>query len=111
MRIAEVIGTVTLNRAHPSFAGASLRLAIPLATSDLAGQTRPSGESLVVFDELGAGVGSRIAVSEGAEAAQPFYPEVKPVDAYDAAILDSVQVEVPATMTLEDWNERSSDQA
>jgi ethanolamine utilization protein EutN len=96
MRIAEVIGTVTLNRAHPSFAGASLRLAIPLATSDLAGQTRPAGESLVVFDELGAGVGSRIAVSEGAEAAQPFYPEVKPVDAYDAAILDSVQVEAPS---------------
>ena len=95
MRIAEVIGTVTLNRAHPSFAGASLRLAIPLATSDLVGRTRPGGDTLVVYDEFGAGMGCRIAVSEGAEAAQPFYPDVKPVDAYNAAILDRVQLETP----------------
>ncbi len=93
MRIAEVIGTVTLNRAHPSFAGASLRLAIPLALSDLASTTKPTADSLVVYDELGAGVGARIAVSEGGEAAQPFHPEMKPVDAYNAAILDSVQIE------------------
>ena len=92
MRIAEVIGTVTLNRAHPSFAGASLRLAIPLTTSDLVGQTRPSGDTLVVYDELGAGMGCRIAVSEGGEAAQPFHPQDKPVDAYNAAILDDVQL-------------------
>jgi hypothetical protein len=33
-----------------------------------------------------------IAISEGAEAAQPFRPELKPVDAYCAAILDSVDL-------------------
>ena len=33
------------------------------------------------------------AVSEGGEAAQPFYPQVKPVDAYNAAILDNIQVD------------------
>ena len=93
MRIAEVTGTVTLSRAHPSLARASLRLAIPLSTSDLLGQTQPGGESLVVYDELGAGIGSRIALSEGGEAAQPFHPDIKPVDAYNAAILDSVQLE------------------
>ena len=48
-----------------------------------------------MFDELGAGVGSRIAISEGREAAQPFYPEVKPIDAYNAAILDTLSVEMP----------------
>ena len=31
-----------------------------------------------MFDELGAGVGSRIAISEGREAAMPFHPEIKP---------------------------------
>ena len=93
MRIAEVIGTVTLNRAHPSFAGGSLRLAVPLALADLKGQTQPAADTLVVYDELGAGLGARIAVSEGREAAQPFGPDMKPVDAYNAAILDSVQIE------------------
>jgi ethanolamine utilization protein EutN len=93
MRIAQVIGTVTLNRAHPSFAAASLRLAIPLSRSDLSGQTRPAADSIVVYDELGSGTGARIAVSEGREAAQPFGPDMKPVDAYNAAILDSVQLE------------------
>jgi len=47
----------------------------------------------VVYDSLGAGVGERIAVSEGGEAAQPFRPAEKPVDAYSAAILDQVRVQ------------------
>jgi ethanolamine utilization protein EutN len=92
MRIAEVIGTVTLNRAHPTLARASLRLAVPLSLADLAGETEPSADTVVVYDELGAGCGARIAMSEGREAAQPFHPEAKPVDAYNAAILDSVQL-------------------
>lgn len=92
MRIGEVIGTVTLSRAHPSLTGASLRLAVPMTLEELAGEQTPRGESLVVYDELSAGLGSRITLSEGAEAAQPFYPEVKPIDAYNAAILDEVQL-------------------
>ena len=92
MRIAEVIGSVTLNRVHPSLAGSSLRIAIPLSTSDLLGETRPAAEDLVVYDDLGAGVGCRIAMSEGGEAAQPFSPTDKPVDAYSAAILDQLQI-------------------
>ncbi|MGD9723969.1 MAG: EutN/CcmL family microcompartment protein [Pirellulales bacterium] len=95
MRIAEVIGTVTLNRAHPSLAGASLRLGVPMSQDDLRGRTTPTAETLVVYDVLGAGVGAHIAVSEGREAAQPFHPATKPVDAYNAAILDSVQLEGP----------------
>jgi ethanolamine utilization protein EutN len=92
MRIGEVIGTVTLNQAHPSLAGAAFRLTVPLTLAELSSGARPRGETLVVYDELGAGVGSRIAFSEGAEAAQPFLPEVKPIDAYNAAILDDVQL-------------------
>lgn len=90
MRIAKVIGTVTLNRWHPSLAGARFKLAVPLSLANLDGSSRELAEEITVYDEMGAGPGCTIAVSEGREAAQPFHPEVKPIDAYCAAILDSV---------------------
>ena len=93
MRIAEIVGTLTLNRSHPSFAGARLRLAIPLTLDELRSNSPARGEALVVYDELGAGLGSRIALSESRDAAAPFYPEMKPVDAYNAAILDHVSID------------------
>lgn len=95
MRIAEVIGTVTLNRCHPSFVGARLRLAVPLSLANLADDAPLTVEELVVWDQLGAGIGSRVALSEGAEAAQPFRPELKPVDAFAAAILDQIDIRLP----------------
>ncbi len=94
MRIAQVIGSVTLNRAHPLLAGHVYRLAVPLTWDELAGAPY-AGEALVLLDELGAGVGCRVAFSEGVEAAQPFFPDYKPVDAYCAAILDRVDVQPP----------------
>lgn len=92
MRIGEVIGTVTLNRWHPSLAGGRYKLIVPLSLADLAGQGGEPAEDLTAYDELGADVGCRVALSEGREAAQPFHPDVKPIDSYIAAILDSVQV-------------------
>jgi len=56
------------------------------------GSNKRSGHLDVPFDDLGAGVGSLIAFSEGREAAQPFDPGMMPIDAYNAAILDSVTV-------------------
>ena len=97
MRIAEVIGTVTLNRRHPSLAGGRFKLAVPLSLADLTAKGDQTAEEIVAYDELGAGVGSRIAISEGREAAQPFYPDAKPIDAYNAAILDNVSVEALET--------------
>ena len=32
-------------------------------------------------------------MSEGGEAAQPFRPDYKPVDAYNAALLDAIDIE------------------
>lgn len=92
MRIAQIVGTVTLNECHPSFAGARLRLAIPFTCEELAEGTPYRGDTVVVWDELGAGIGSAIALSEGPEAAQPFRPQIKPVDAYNAAILDHIEL-------------------
>jgi ethanolamine utilization protein EutN len=91
MRIAEVIGTVTLSRWHPSLTGYRWVIAVPFSLKALRAD-RPDGEDFVVLDELSAGHRQRIAVSEGAEAAQPFQPAKKPVDAYCACLLDSVTV-------------------
>jgi microcompartment protein CcmK/EutM len=92
MRIGEVIGTVTLNRSHPSLAGGCLRIVVPLSLSNLQGDSASRAEALVVYDELSAGQGSLIGFSEGTEAAQPFHPHYKPIDAYAACILDSIDM-------------------
>ncbi len=96
MRIGEVIGTITLSRSQPDLTGARYKLVVPLSLDDLAGRSNSdthghkSANAIVVYDELGAGVGSRIAFSEGGEAAAPFYPDDRAVDAYNAAILDQI---------------------
>ncbi len=93
MRIGKIIGTVVLSRSHPSFRGATLKVVVPLDLDHLLGRSDDEPEEFVVYDELGAGHGSKIAISEGGEAAQPFFPDFKPVDAYNAAILDSIEID------------------
>jgi ethanolamine utilization protein EutN len=100
MRIAEVIGRCTLSVCHPSLRGARWLIGVPLAQAGIqnvtAGKTQGTGagrnEAFVIYDELGAGSGALIGVSEGAEAAAPFAPNLKPIDAYAAAILDHVEI-------------------
>lgn len=89
MRIAEIIGTVTLSRAHPSLKGGRWLIGVPFSLEALKAG-KPDGEDLVIYDDLGAGVGSRIGFAESAEAAAPFLPEKKPIDAYCACLLDQV---------------------
>jgi microcompartment protein CcmK/EutM len=91
MRIAEVIGSVTLSRVHPTLVGARLVIGVPFSLKALKAGT-PDGEDLVIYDDLGAGIGARIGFSEGAEAAAPFHPKKKPVDAYCACILDQINL-------------------
>ena len=91
MRIAEVIGTVTLCRGHASLQGLRFVLAIPYSTIGLEAE-RADGDDVVLVDELGAAVGQKIAMSEGVEAQMPFYPNKKPIDAYNAATLDTIRV-------------------
>jgi ethanolamine utilization protein EutN len=93
MRIGEVIGRVTLSRRHPSLKAARLVIARPLTWAGLDGDPAGVGEELVLFDELGAGPGARVAISEGREAANPFGKTKTPVDAYCACLLDRIDVE------------------
>lgn len=92
MRIAEIIGNVTLSRVHPSMMGARWLIGVPFSLKALQKDTSADGEDVVIYDNLGAGMGARIGFSEGGEAAAPFYPQKKPVDAYCACILDSIAV-------------------
>lgn len=102
MRLARVIGTVTLNRKLPDLKAGRYLIAEALdgralrGVSQGAAREKPMPESLVVFDQLGAAVGQVIAVSEGREAAMPFWPDKVPLDAYNAAILDTVDVKSEA---------------
>lgn len=91
MRLGKTIGTVTLVEPHPAVRGGVFRLVVPLAVGDLAAEDGPA-EPLVAWDDLGAGEGQLVALSEGGEAAQPFRPAEKPVDAYVAALIDRLQI-------------------
>lgn len=102
MRIAKVIGNVALNRCHPSFKGANLKLVVPLTLEDIVRGEAAGAEPLVAWDELSAGLGARVALSEGPEAANPFRPEQKPVGAYVAAILDNLNLEESLVKSLID---------
>ena len=92
MRIAEVIGTVTLSRVHPTLVGGRWIIGVPCSLKALAQDAPGDGEDVVIYDNLSPGTGSRVGFSEGVEAAAPFAPEKKPVDAYGACILDLVEV-------------------
>jgi ethanolamine utilization protein EutN len=92
MRIAEVIGRVTLSRANPQLRGGRLLLALPMPFAALTEGAPDRGEELVVYDNLGAGAGSVIGVSEGREAANPFGKTKTPIDAYCACLIDRLDV-------------------
>jgi ethanolamine utilization protein EutN len=90
VRIAEVIGTVTLSRGHASVAGSRWVIGVPCSLAALQNKGQGDGEDLVIYDMLGAGSGCLIGFSEGGEAAAPFYPDRRPVDAYAACIIDQI---------------------
>jgi microcompartment protein CcmK/EutM len=61
----------------------------------LAGHDRKTTEVVIAYDGVGAREGDLVAFTESREACQPFYPEkVVPLDAYVAAILDHVEVDL-----------------
>ena len=92
MRIAEIIGRVTLSRAHPSLPGGRYVIALPLPRSALVEGSTARGEEVIAFDSLGVQAGDRIGLSEGREAANPFGKVKTPIDAYSACLLDRIHV-------------------
>jgi len=88
MRIATVIGRVTLSVRHSSLRGERLLVVLPWGPT-----TAQTGEgheySIVAYDSLGAGVGQTIGICESAEATRPF-EKPTPIDAFCAALIDTV---------------------
>lgn len=97
MRIGSVIGNVVLSPAHESLTGLRLLVVAPYRLEELRCGTSPLGEELVMVDELGAGPGSLVGFSEGREAAMPFHPGRRPIDASCACLLDAVALQATAT--------------
>ena len=98
MRIAKVVGKVTLNRSLEQFQKATLKMVFPLQRDDLEDLNSKTDkkidaeETLVAWDLIGVGEGALVAISEGPEASMPFRPEVKPIDASICALLDEVHL-------------------
>jgi microcompartment protein CcmK/EutM len=92
MRIAEVIGRVTLSRTHPNLRACRFVIALPMPLEALTAGSSRRGEEVVAYDDLGAGPGSLIGLSEGREAANPFGKVKTPVDAYCACLLDQLSL-------------------
>ena len=56
--------------------------------------TQPlGGDTIVCWDLCSTGIGDLVALAEGPEAAQPFKPAIKPLDASIVALLDEVDLE------------------
>jgi len=94
VRLGQVIGRVTLSRTAPGLEGARWLLINPFNREHFPrGDTVPQGlsrePSLVIYDNLGGGVGDIVGFVEGREAAQPF-PVAPPIDAINAALVDHI---------------------
>jgi microcompartment protein CcmK/EutM len=93
MRFGIVRGHVVLTPAVAAYQGKTLVVVEPVTTRNLRDRNGlGGGKSLVAIDELGAAKGQMVAFTEGREAANPFWPEAVPVDAYCSLIVDSIDL-------------------
>lgn len=92
MKLARTIGTVTLSRFHPDMTASRLRCIEMVESIDQIDDQPLGGDTVVAWDLCGCGDGDLVAVAEGPEAAQPFRPDVKPLDAAIVAILDDIDL-------------------
>lgn len=92
MKLARTLGNVTLSRCHPSMAAARLRCVETVERLEDLERQPLGGDLIVAWDLCSTGDGSLVALAEGPESAQPFRPEIKPLDASIVAILDRVEL-------------------
>lgn len=94
MRLGKVIGRVTLSLTVPSLEGGRWLVVSPFSREFFQkGHEAPEGmsrePSLIVYDNLGGGVGDTIGFIEGREAAAPFETPT-PIDAFNGALITEV---------------------
>lgn len=86
MYLARVIGTVVASRKEEELEGLKLLL---LKQCDLDG--KPTGQTLVAADAVGAGIGEVVLYASGSSARQTVVTKDRPVDAVIMAIVDTVE--------------------
>jgi microcompartment protein CcmK/EutM len=89
-----VIGRVTLSVTVPALEGGRWLVVSPFTREHFQrGTETPAGmsaePSVVVYDDLGGGVGQTIGFVEGAESTAPFESPT-PIDAINAALVDEI---------------------
>lgn len=93
MRLGTVIGTVTLSKTVDEFPGARWLVVSPFTREHFQSSSNApivsKEPSVVVYDDLGGGMGQTIGFVEGREAAMPF-DRPTPIDAIDAALIDTI---------------------
>ena len=94
MKLGTVIGRVTLSRSAEALKGGRFLVVSPFSreqyAAGLASQPAMGQDpSLVVYDDLGGGVGQVIGYEEGREAAQTF-DQPTPIDAINCALVDEM---------------------
>ena len=94
MKLGSVIGRVTLSVSAKGLEGGRWLIVSPFTREHFQrGKVALPGlskdPSLVVYDNIGGGLGNTIGYIEGREAAQPFDPPI-PVDAINAALVDEI---------------------
>jgi carbon dioxide concentrating mechanism protein CcmL len=93
MRLGTVIGRVTLSKTAGDLRGARWLVVSPFTREHYQPASKApvvsKEPSLVVYDDLGGGVGQTIGFIEGREAAMPF-DQPTPIDAIDAALVDNI---------------------
>ncbi len=88
MVLAKVVGNVWSTKKTEKISALRLLFIQPLGR-DL----RPAGNVLVAADEIGAGIGEMVIVTQGAPAMQAFDREgLIPVDAVVVGIVDSLEM-------------------
>lgn len=95
MKIARVLGNATINRMHPTLQAATLRCVEVVERIEDLDLASPGGDLIVAWDLCGCGEGDLVALAEGPEAAAPFLPDIKPIDASIVAILDHIDIQTP----------------
>jgi microcompartment protein CcmK/EutM len=89
VRLGYVRGTVVLSIAVPALTGTRLMVVEPVTAPNLAANNgQGGGKQLIVADQLAPGEGQMIGFVEGREAANPYWPDNVPVDAYCACIVE-----------------------
>ncbi|AFV10934.1 putative ethanolamine utilization protein EutN/carboxysome structural protein Ccml [Thermacetogenium phaeum DSM 12270] len=88
MFLARVVGNIWSTKKNEDLVGLKL-----LMVQLIDHQGRPFGNTMIVADQIGAGIGEDVIVTQGSSARKAIPGKEIPVDASVVGIVDSIEVE------------------